>query len=90
MNHTAACISVEFFRASGAVEKIRKVQRCDHFDGTKGTAVDKPPRMPDGCVEAVAVTHHQMNPGASACIQHVGALIQRQCHGFFNQHVLAV
>ncbi len=38
----------------------------------------------------MAVTHHQHHTGACGGVDHAGAFVEGQCHGFFNHHMFAI
>jgi hypothetical protein len=44
----------------------------------------------NGRIEAVAVSHHQLNPSAMTCLDHGVAFAQANGHGFFDPNMLSM
>jgi len=79
----------QFFRAARPVQEIGVVLRVDHAHGTERPAGDDRTGAQDRRVEAVAVTDDKPDIGALRRGDHAVALVERDRHRFFHQHMLA-
>ena len=89
-NRTAALRGVEFFRAARAVEIVGVVQRRDHAHRAVCAARDQFARAQNRRIEGMAMADDQVNAGLTRRIGHGGAILERERHRLFDQHVLAM
>ena len=90
VDDAAASARVQLFGAARAVEKIGVIERRNHSYAAVRAAADQFAGAQNRQVKTVAVAHNQEHTRSLCGIDHAGAVVQCERHGFFNQNMFAV
>ena len=88
-NPSPTC-SIQFFRPPRAIEKIREIHRRDHAQLAEAALRNQLARAANGQVETVAVPDDHLHACPGRDVDHGATFVERQRHGLFDQHMLAM